>query len=86
MRKIFSYIKFLKKNVEGFKLSSFAVKKELLKDHYEAILDSCKTNKGEDDNSRAVVAILSQPEFRSRVEGSIINLEKSNEKGKLYFK
>ena len=44
----------------------------LLKDHYETILDSCK-----DDDDRAVVAILSQPEFRSRVEGSRIDLKKS---------
>ena len=81
MRRIYGYIKFLKKNVEGLELSSFRVKRELLKNHYEAILDSCKNN-----DNRAVVAILSQPEFRSRVEGSRIDLENSIYNGKISFK
>ena len=85
MRKIYGYIKFLKKNVEGLELSSFAMKKELLKKHYEAILDSCKTD-GRDNDDRAVVAILSQPEFRSRVEGSGIDLGKSNVEGRICVK
>ena len=85
MRKVYGYIKFLKKNVKGLELSSFGLKKELLKDHYEAILDSCKEN-GKDNNDRAVVAILSQPEFRSAVEGSIIDLQASIEEGKICFK
>ena len=66
-------------------MSSFATKKELLKSQYEAILDSCKEN-GEDNNNRALVTILSQPEFRSRVEGSSIDLERSNKEGEIYFK
>lgn len=77
MRKIYGYIKFLKKNVDGLELSSFAVKK----DQYKAILDTC-----EDNDDRAVIAILSQPEFRSRVEGSRIDLKESNKQGKICFK
>ena len=86
MRKIYSYIKFFKKNVEGLDLSSFGVKKELLKDHYEAILNSCIDADGEEKDDRAVVAILSQPEFRSKVEGSRIDLKTSNKYGMIYFK
>ena len=85
MRKIYCYIKFIKKTVKGLELSSFRVKKELLKDHYKAILATCKDNI-KDNDDRAVVAILSQPEFRSRVEGSKIDLEKSNREGRICFK
>ena len=84
MRTIYCYIKFLKKYVEGVDLSSFWVKKELLKPHYTAILDSCR--EGEiDNNDRALVAILSQPEFRSRVEKSRIDLGYSCRQGMICF-
>ena len=87
MRKIYCYLKFLKKYVEGVDLSSFWVKKELLKPHYTAILDSCKEGEVE-YNHRALVAILSQPEFKSRVEGSRIDLGRcqSNREGLICFK
>ena len=61
------------------------MKKELLKDHYEAILDSCKDD-GKDNDNRAVIAILSQPEFRTRVERSKIDLKESNISGTIHFK
>ena len=90
MRMMYSYIKFIKKNVEGVELSSFWTKKELLKSQYEEILDSCKEKNGRgevvDNNDCALVAILSQPEFRSKVEGSRIDLEKSNKEGFICFK
>ena len=89
MKKMYGYIKFLKKNLAGLDLSSFGVKKELLKDQYEAILDSCKESgrwQMPMADDKALVAILSQPEFRSRVEGSRIDLDKSNEFGKIHFK
>ena len=71
MRKIYCYIKFLKKNSDGIKASSYWVKKELQKQHYEEILDSCK-----DDDNRALIAVLMQPEFRMRME-EVIDLEES---------
>ena len=86
MRKIYGYIKFLKKNVDGVDLSSFWVKKELLKDHYEAILDSCKDQNGIEDNNRALITILSQPEFRSWVEESRIDLQQTKQRETIWFK
>ena len=85
MRKIYGYIKFLKKNVDGLDLSSFGVKKELLKEQYTAIIDSCKEN-GKDDDDRAVVAIFMQPEFQFKVKKSKIDLRKSNVNGRICFK
>ena len=86
MRKIYCYIKFLKKYVDGVELSSFWVKKELLKAHYTAILDSCHEEQMIDYNNTALVAILSQPEFRSRVEGSRIDIGQSSRIGMICFK
>ena len=85
MKKIYGYIKFLKKNVDGLDLSSFGVKKELLKEQYTAIINSCKEN-GKDDDDRAVVAIFMQPEFRFKVKKSKIDLRKSNINGRICFK
>ena len=86
MRKIYGYIKCLKKNVDGMDLSSFWAKQELLKPHYSNILDSCKESDGTDNDDRAVVAILTQPEFRSKIRGSRIDLESSNRSGRIWFK
>ena len=87
MRTIYCYIKFIKKYVEGVELSSFWVKKELLKSHYTAILDSCREGPDQRDrNDRALVVILSQPEFRSRIENSRIDLGESSRLGKICLK
>ena len=70
MREIYSYIKFLKK-VLNLNLSSYWVKKELLEQEYETILNSCTTEDtwmdGYKDDS-ALVRILSQPEFKKNGE------------------
>ena len=63
-------IKFLKK-VAGININSFWTKKELLREKYQEILDSC------DDDDRALVMILSQPEIKTKVEGAI-DMKKSN--------
>ena len=81
MRDIYSYIKFLKKAL-NLDLSSYWVKKELLKPEYQSILDSCSkgrilyTSQGDVDHvlhrdDLALVIILSQPEFKNKVEDKI---------------
>ena len=77
MKEMYCYIKFLKKAL-ALDLSSFWVKKELLKDQYQWILDSTH------DGDRALVQILSQPEFRSKVEAKI-DFQKSNETGEVHL-
>ena len=64
MKNIYTYIKFLKK-VLDLDLSSFLVKKELLKDKYQSILD------GAEKDDVALLLILSEPEFRIKMENSI---------------
>ena len=92
MRCIYSYIKFLKK-VLDLDLSSYWVKKELLKAEYQSILDSCtkgvnlifrpsnadsdSTNLVADRDDVALVKILSQPEFKVKFEGKI-DFDESN--------
>ena len=86
MRNIYSYIKFLKK-VLGFDISSFWIKKELMKREYQAILDSCTTGTeinyssgvalAKDADDVALVKILSTPAFKSKLE-SKIDFEESN--------
>ena len=78
MKNMYCYVKFLKKAL-GLDLSSFWVKKELLKDQYQWILDSTH------DSDRALVQILSQPEFRSKVEARI-DFQKSNETGEVHIR
>ena len=81
MKDIYSYIKFLKKALD-LDLSSYWVKKELLKPEYQSILDLCSkgrilyTSRGEvdgqlDKDDKALVMILSQPEFKTKVEDKI---------------
>ena len=81
MRDIYSYIKFLKKAL-NLDLSSYWVKKELLKPEYQSILDSCTkgrilyTSQGDVDyelnkDDLALVIILSQPEFKNKVDDKI---------------
>ena len=64
MRDIYSYIKFLKK-VLNFNISSFWVKKELMKDQYLSIVES------NENVDTALIQVLSQPEFRSKLKGKI---------------
>ena len=73
MRDIYSYIKFLKKALD-LKLSSYWVKKELLKADYQSILESCETD------DVALVQILSQPELSTKVNDKI-NMEDSLRSG-----
>ena len=75
MKDIYSFIKFLKK-VLHLDLSSYWVKKELLKPEYELILDSCTEGVGgvfgsDDQDDMALVHILAQPEFMIKVESKI---------------
>ena len=90
MRRIYSYIKFLKK-VLDLDLSSYWVKKELLKPQYKAILDSWTTGislkyeySGDeiyiDKDDKALVRILAQPEFKMKVE-SKIDIQQSLQRG-----
>lgn len=79
MREIYSYIKFLKK-VLNIDLSSYWVKKELLKQEYETILKSCTTEDIWDDwmdgyKDLALVMILSQLEFKTKMENKINFIE-----------
>ena len=77
MKKIYCYIKYLKKSLD-LDLSSYWVKKELLKQEYQDIVDSKKKDLFAGDN--ALVAVLSQPEFQSQV-GDKIDIKKSNNPG-----
>ena len=70
MRQMYCYIKFLK-NVANIKINSFWLKKEISKEKYEEILISCN------DDDRALVLILSQPEIKTKVQGAI-DIKKSN--------
>ena len=77
MKRIYIYIKFLKK-VLHLNLSSFWVKKELMKEQYSSIVDSC------DNEDTALVQIISQPEFRSKVAHKI-DIQKSNSSGCIHL-
>merc|ERR1719245_2302522 len=70
MKKIYCYIKFLKKALD-LDLSSYWVKKELLKQEYQEIVSGTWS----EDN--ALVEVLAQPEFRQKVADKI-DIEKSN--------
>ena len=80
MRLIYSYIKFLKK-VLKLDMSSYWVKKELMKPKYQSILDSCKSGSftnfsngsrlDADKDDRALVNILLQPEFKNLLDDKI---------------
>ena len=80
MRQIYSYIKFLKK-VLNIDLCSYWVKKELMRETYQSILDSCTEGQiftyphwctlEADKDDIALVKILSQPEFKSKFEHKI---------------
>ena len=85
MRHIYSYIKFLKK-VFHLDLSSYWVKKELTKPEYQSILDSCRTRKGDGTtvDDFALIHVLLQPEFKTKLECKINFLE-SQKRGFLVF-
>ena len=82
MKETYSYIKFLKK-VLNLDLSSYWVKKELLKQEYETVLSSCATDDSwmdrpwmdGDKDDLALVRILSQPEFKTKMENKINFIE-----------
>ena len=96
MKDIYSYIKFLKKALH-LDLNSYLLKKELLKDHYKAILDSCgegafsssHLSRGRDHHvgkdDMALVQILCQPFFRNIV-GHKIDLQESSKWGYVHLK
>ena len=85
MKEIYSYVKFLKK-VLHLDLSSYWVKKELLKTEYESILNECTegTFWGDKDDL-ALVRILAQPEFKIKLE-SKINFDRSLKYGYIHLK
>lgn len=76
IKAMYCYIKFLKKTLD-LDLSMFWVKKELSKEQYHAIVDSC------DSDDRALVKALSHPELRSRVD-SKIDVRQSYKRGCIY--
>ena len=78
MKKIYCCIKYLKKALD-LDLSNYWVKNELLKKEYKDILDSYG------DEDRALVAVLSQPEFLPKVEEKI-DIEESNKEGNIELK
>ena len=79
MKTIYCCIKYLKKALD-LDLSSYWVKKELLKREYKDIVDSAGSEK-----DRALVAVLSQPEFRPKVAEKI-DIEESNREGWIKLK
>lgn len=87
MKEMYCYIKYLKKLLD-LDLSSFWVKKELLKPEYQSIMDMNNSGFNKDDN--ALVQVLCKPEFKSKVEDkldveescSYISLKQSEEDGK----
>ena len=81
IKKIYCCIKYLKKALD-LDLSSYWVKKELLKQEYRDIVESSLFNRGKD---KALVAVLSQPEFRPKVAEKI-DIEESNKRGFICLK
>ena len=90
MKDVYTYVKFLKKALR-LDLNSFLVKKELLKEEYQSILDSCGTSSiGQreryvDRDDLALVQILSQPFFHGKVEDKI-DLQESSKWGIVHLK
>ena len=78
MKKIYCCIKYLKKALD-LDLSTYWVKKELLKQEY---LDIVHSNR---DKTRALLTVLSQPQFRPKVADGI-DIDKSNKEGSIYLK
>ena len=79
---MYSYIKYFKK-VLDLDISSYFVKNELNKDNYQSIMESCITNMtktGDVGWKLALMTILSQPDFESKI-GEKIDLEESIRKG-----
>ena len=81
MRRIYGYIKFMKKTLH-LDLSSYWVKKELMKTEYQSILDSCTEGiqSVADKDDLAVAQILMQPEFLTKLDDKI-NYERTQEMG-----
>ena len=90
MKDVYTYVKFLNKALR-LDLNSFLVKKELLKEEYQSILDSCGTSSiGQreryvDRDDLALVQILSQPFFHGKVEDKI-DLQESSKWGIVHLK
>ena len=82
MKDIYCYIKFLKK-AAGLDISSYWVKRELQNEQYQLIVDPINRalhGYGGHADDLALVQVLSQPEFRSKVDGKI-DFTESNKKG-----
>lgn len=80
MKEIYGYIKFLKKAL-SLDISSYWIKKELLKEEYQSILDLCTEGTSvADKDDIALVQILSQPAFKMKVMQKI-NINRSLEEG-----
>ena len=81
MKEIYGCIKFLKKALQ-LDLSSYWVKRVLMKSKYQSILDSF-TGESSDRNDLALISILMQPEFKAKLE-HIIDFEESKKRGYVY--
>ena len=85
MKTIYGYIKFLKK-ARNLDMSSYWIKKELLKEEYQSILDLCTEGTSvADKDDLALVQILSQPAFKLKVMRKI-NLNRSLEDGFIHVR
>ena len=77
---IYTYIKYLKTALD-LDISSYFIKNELKKDQYQKIMQSCITDEAKTDQwDLALVTILFQIDFKSKLEGKI-DIEKSSKNG-----
>ena len=84
MKAIYGYIKFLKKALD-LDINSYWIKKELMREKYQSILDLCTEGTSiADKDDLALVRILSQPAFKLKLRGRII-LERSLEEGFIHI-
>ena len=85
MKKIYCCIKFLKKALD-LDINSYWIKKELLREKYQSILDLCTEGTSiADKDDLALVRILSQSAFKLKLRGRII-LERSLEEGFIHVR
>ena len=83
MKEVYGCIKFLKK-VLHLDLSSYWVKKELLREEYQSILDSCTTGHGKEDDF-ALLQVLSQPQLKAKLVEKI-DFQESHKCGSIILK
>ena len=85
MKMIYCCIKYLKKALD-LDLSSYWVKKELLKSEYQDIVSSARSQRPMyNAEDTVLVTVMSQPEFRQKIEGKI-DIEFSSRNGNIILK